>query len=64
MTSTSFVNYKDSYFEHPFLTTICREPTFETLHHLKNKLKAKASSVSTTLGGGKNGYLGMVLTKS
>ena len=62
MTSTSPVNYKDSYFENPVLTMIHGEPTYETLHHLKNKLKANASSVPTTLGGSNNGYLGTILT--
>ena len=62
MTSTSSVNYKDSYFEHPFITRIRGEPTYETLHHIKNKLKAKSSSVSTTLGGGNYVHLGMILT--
>ena len=62
MTSTSTVNYKDSYFDHPVLTKICREPTYETLHHLKNQIKANASSVPTTLGDGNIGYLVMVLT--
>ena len=62
MTLTSSVNYKDSYFEHPFITRIRGEPTYETLHHIKNKLKAKSSSVSTTLGGGNYVHLGMILT--
>ena len=30
--SNSSANYKDSYFEHPVLTKICGEPTYETLH--------------------------------
>ena len=63
MTSTSSVNYKDSYSEHPVLTTIRGEPTYETLHHPKNELKANASSVTTTLGGVNHGYLGMILTQ-
>ena len=62
MTSTSSVNYKDSYFEYPVLTTIRGEPTYETLHHLKNKLKANSSSVPTNLVGINHVYLGMVLT--
>ena len=61
MTSTSSVNHKDSYFEHLVLTKIRGEPTYETLHHLKNELKGNASSVPTTLGGGNHGYLGMIL---
>ena len=62
MTSNSSVNYKYSYFEHPVLTTIRGEPTYETLHHIKKELKANTISVLTTLGGGNHGYLGMVLT--
>ena len=64
MTLTSSVNYIDSYFEHSVLTTICREPTYETPHHLNNELIANASSVPTTLGGGNHGYLVMVLTQA
>ena len=62
MKSTFSVNYKDSYFNHPALSAICGEPTYETLHHIKNELKANASSVPTTLGGVYHGYLGMILT--
>ena len=61
MTLTSYVNYKESYFEHRVLTLICGEPTYETLHHLKNELKANASSVPTTLRVSNHGYLGMIL---
>ena len=62
MTSPSSVNYKDSYFEHLVLPEIRGEPTYETLHQLKNELKAIASSVPNTLVGGNHGYLGMILT--
>ena len=62
MTLTSYVNYKNSYFEHLVLTTIRGDPIYEALHHLKNELKANASSVPTTLGGGNHGYLGIILT--
>ena len=62
MSSTSSVNYKDSYFKHPFLTAIHREPTYETLQNLKNEIKANPKTVQTTLGGGNYGYLGMILT--
>ena len=61
---TSSVNYKYSYFEHPVLTKIRGEPTYETLHHLKNDLKANMSSVPNTMGGGNHGYLGMILTSA
>ena len=59
MTSTSSVNHKNSYFEHPFLIAI---RTYETLHRVKNEIKANTSSVPTTLGGRNHGYLGMILT--
>ena len=62
MTLTSSVDYKDSYFKHPVLTRIRREPTYETLHHLKNELKSNASFIPTTLVGGNHGYLGVILT--
>ena len=62
MMLTSSVNYKDSYFEHLILTGIRGEPTYETLHHLKNELKANAISVPTTLGGHNHRYLSMILT--
>ena len=64
MALTSSVMHKDSYFEHLVRTKIRGEPTYETLHHLKNELKANASSVPTTLGGGNHGYLGMILMSS
>ena len=47
---------------HPVLPAIRGEPTYETIHHLKNELKSNVSSVPTTLGGGNHGYLGMILT--
>ena len=62
MVMTYSVNYKDSYFEHLVLTKIRGGPIYEKLHHLNNELKAKASSVSTTLGGIYHGCLGMILT--
>ena len=62
MTSTSSVNYRDSYFEHPVLTTIRGEPTYKTVNHLKNELKANESSVLNTFGGVNRVYLGKVFT--
>ena len=62
MILTSSVNYKDSYLERPVLTKICGEATYDTLHHLKDELKANTSSVPTTLGGGNHGYIDMILT--
>ena len=62
MMLTSSVNHKDSYFEYPVLTKIRGETTYETIHHLKNELKANASFVPTNLGGVNLGYFCMILT--
>ena len=62
MTLISSVSYKDYNFEHPVLTKICGEPTYETLHHPKNELKANVSSVPTTLVFVNHGKLIMILT--
>ena len=61
MTSTN-IDYVDTYFEYPTLTKIHGEPTYETLKTIKNELKSNACSVTSDLGGGANGHLGLVLT--
>lgn len=59
---TSNVDYRSNYFEHPTLTKIHGEPTYDTLQRLHNELKSNASSVPLTLGGGLHGHLGLVLS--
>ena len=44
------------------LPPIVDEPTYETLKELKDQLKANATSIPTTLGGGNHGYLGLILS--
>ena len=44
------------------ITTITGEPNNESLKTLKEQLKANAASIPTTLGGGNNGYLGLILS--
>ena len=61
MTSTN-IDYVDTYFEIPTLTKIHGEPTYFQLKELKNELKTNATSVTTDLGGGGHGHLGLVLT--
>ena len=41
---------------------IVGEPTYQTLKELKDQLKANATSIPTTLGGGNHGYLGLILS--
>ena len=59
---TNNINYKDTLFEWSNLTPICGEPTFETLHKLRNEIKANAKSVYSNLGGGAHVQIGLVIT--
>ena len=56
------VNYVKTYFIHPTLTTVHGEPTYAALKILKLELLANASRVTSDLGGGSHGHLGLVLT--
>ena len=60
----SNINYKDTHFERANLTPICGESNFETLHNLRNEIKANDKAVYSNLGGGAHGHLGLVLTES
>ena len=53
---------KDTYFQHKVLTKIHGQPVYETLQNLATELKANAGSVPSTLGGGENGHLGLILS--
>ena len=44
------------------LLNIQGAPTFETLNNARIALKANAANVPTVLGGGANGYVGLVVT--
>ena len=63
MTSTN-IDYVKNYFQYPELTKIHGEPTYETLQVLKDQLKSNATSVTSHLGGGANGHLGLILTNA
>ena len=56
------ISYKDPPFERATLTPICGEPTFETLHKLRNEIKANTKFLYSDIGGGAHGHLGLVLT--
>ena len=56
------IDYKNNRFEYPDLTRIIGEPTTSSLITLHNEVKSNAISVNTTLGGGQNGHLGLVVT--
>jgi hypothetical protein len=55
---------KDTYFQHKVLTKIHGKPTYESLQTAFTELKANASSVPSTLGGGQNGHLGLLLSNA
>ena len=61
-TSLGLVDLKQTFFDYPELSKIAGEPTLGSLMTLRNELKANAQSVATTLGGGANGHLGLVLS--
>ena len=56
------IDYINNSFVYPTLTQIHGYPTFVTLNKLKKQLKLNARSVSSDLGGGMHGHLGLVLT--
>ena len=51
-----------SSFPYPSLQKVEGQPTYESLNHLRQELKANAASVPTNNGGGSNGYLGLVVS--
>ena len=61
MTST-LIDYVKIYFEHSKRTKIHGKPAFEPLKLLRNKIKANLTSISSDLGGGAYGHLGMALS--
>jgi hypothetical protein len=62
MLSSRIPSVKDTHFQHKVLTKIHGEPTYESLQNVSTELKANASSVPSTLGGGQNGHLGLLLS--
>ena len=60
--SGSVVDYAGIFFEFPVLTKIHGVPTQPSLENMKQQLMANAQSVTSDLGGGQYGHLGLVLT--
>jgi len=52
----------DIYFQHKMQTSIVGQPHFGSLQVLREELKANASSVTSTLGGGMYGNLSLLIT--
>ena len=60
--NTRVPNVKDVYFQHKVLTRVQGKPHLKSLKILLDKLKANASSVTSTLGGGMYVHLGLLLS--
>jgi hypothetical protein len=58
----SIPSVNDTYFQHKVLTKIHGPPSYKSLQNVSTELKANASSVPSTLGGGQNGHLGLLLS--
>jgi hypothetical protein len=62
--SDSQPNYREAYFQHPSLTKISGNQTYKSLAKLEKETKANGKSMPSTLGGGSQGYLGLVSSYS
>ena len=60
--NTASINLNELYFEYKVLKKIIGEPTFTHLYELFRELKENTAAVPCTLGGGSNGYLGMLVS--
>ena len=58
----SNIDYPSTYFEYPVLDKIHGEPKYDSLKKIKKQLKSNALTVTSSLGGGNHGLLGLVLT--
>ena len=61
MTSTN-IDYIHIYFEFPELTKIHGTPSYHTLRIIEDEVKSNLASVTSELGGGANGHLGLLGT--
>ena len=62
-TSFGLANLKQMFFDYPELSKFSHEPTLGSLMTMWNELVANVQSISTTLGKGANGHLGLVLSE-
>ena len=60
--NASNVNLNELYFEYKVLTKVIGEPTFNKLHKMFCQSKSNTIAVPCTIGGGVNGYLGMLIS--
>ena len=53
-------NIKENWFQFPTLTPISGDPNYENLANLTQECKSNGRAVTSTLGGGNQGHLGMI----
>ena len=58
------IDYKNNHFELSELTKIYGEPNTASLIELRNEIRSNAQSVTTSLGGGTYGHLGLVMSNT
>ena len=57
----SLPDYRSRFFEYKTLTKILGEPNIDTIARLHREIKRNAQKVPTTLGGGQNRYLALII---
>jgi hypothetical protein len=62
MMSTRIPSVINTCFQHKLLTKVHGQPTYESLQNPSAEIKANASSVPSTIGGGLYGHLGLILS--
>ena len=53
-----------STFEHQTIQPYTDEPDYDAIKSVHNNLKANAASIPSTLGGGKHGLLGLIMSNA
>ena len=64
MTSLKRIDYINTNFEYPVLTKIHGRPNYDNFKIIKHEMKTNGASVSSKLGGGANGHVGIVTTNA
>ena len=64
MTCSKHIDYINTYFEYPVLTKIHGRPNYDNIKIIKDEMKTNGASVSSELGGGANGHVGIVTTNT
>ena len=58
----SLPDYKERYFEYKEISKVYGKPTLDKIIQTWRQLKRNAQRIPTALGGGKHGYLSLLLT--